>query len=208
MQTSEKKKAVADSSCYCNSSIFWSEWRGSNPRPDGPKPSALSTAPHPDFYSVVVKHVVKGVFSVFRRYRRLPKNPGISTIFGGRIFPVQTCGYTLPKQTRCQLRCTPIFFLLRSGLKSWRPVAFLLRSPDSFFPDSFFIIINNGRFVKSILSRRVFVLFVLFVLLFFVLFLPCSLFCSLSCSFDLLILPFSVVLQSRSWYNYSEVVLC
>lgn len=37
MQTSEKKKAVADSSCYCSSSIFWSEWRGSNPRPDGPK---------------------------------------------------------------------------------------------------------------------------------------------------------------------------
>ena len=29
---------------------FWSEWRGSNPRPDGPKPPALSTAPHPDKY--------------------------------------------------------------------------------------------------------------------------------------------------------------
>ena len=110
MQTSEKKKAVADSSCYCNSSIFWSEWRGSNPRPDGPKPSALSTAPHPDFYSVVVKHVVKGVFSVFRRYRRLTKNPGISTISGGRIFPVQTCGYTLPNHPRYQLRHTPIVF--------------------------------------------------------------------------------------------------
>ena len=27
---------------------LWSEWRGSNPRPDGPKPPALPTALHPD----------------------------------------------------------------------------------------------------------------------------------------------------------------
>ena len=27
---------------------FWSEWRDSNARPDGPKPSVLPTAPHPD----------------------------------------------------------------------------------------------------------------------------------------------------------------
>ena len=26
---------------------LWSEWRGSNPRPDGPKPPALPTALHP-----------------------------------------------------------------------------------------------------------------------------------------------------------------
>ena len=29
------------------SESFWSEWRGSNPRPDGPKPPALPTALHP-----------------------------------------------------------------------------------------------------------------------------------------------------------------
>ena len=28
--------------------LIWSEWRGSNPRPDGPKPPALPTALHPD----------------------------------------------------------------------------------------------------------------------------------------------------------------
>ena len=28
--------------------LTWSEWRGSNPRPDGPKPPALSAALHPD----------------------------------------------------------------------------------------------------------------------------------------------------------------
>ena len=27
--------------------LIWSEWRGSNPRPDGPKPPALPTALHP-----------------------------------------------------------------------------------------------------------------------------------------------------------------
>ena len=54
----------------------------------------------PIFYSVVVNYVVKGVFFVFRRCRLLPKNQGISTISGRRVFPVRTCGYTLPKVSR------------------------------------------------------------------------------------------------------------
>lgn len=36
--------------CYCYMLYIelWSEWRGSNPRPHGPKPRALSAELHPD----------------------------------------------------------------------------------------------------------------------------------------------------------------
>lgn len=33
--------------CIIACVLTWSEWRGSNPRPDGPKPPALPTALHP-----------------------------------------------------------------------------------------------------------------------------------------------------------------
>ena len=71
----------------CYRSKFWSEWQGSNLRPDGPKPPALPAAPHP----VIELFIRLGVFSQSKRATNCA-NPGFLVIeFCARCG--QTCGH-------------------------------------------------------------------------------------------------------------------
>ena len=81
---------------------FWSEWRGSNSRPPHPKCGALSTALHPDSYSIVVVSVVKSVVRHgFDRYFLFSIPPEICTFKGlSAVATDKRCEHCLCSQTR------------------------------------------------------------------------------------------------------------
>ena len=103
---------------------FWSEWRGSNSRPRGPKPRVLSAELHPDihfsamiprrrvkikiFLSVVI-YVVKAAFVSFSAIGANPANAGVTRLCGVSPCPVPDTATAHPNQARYQLRYTRIF---------------------------------------------------------------------------------------------------
>ena len=102
---------------------FWSEWRGSNSRPRGPKPRVLSAELHPDiqlsamiprqavkikiFLSVVI-YVVKAAFVPPSATGENPANAGVARLCGISPCPVPDSTTALPNQARYQLRYTRI----------------------------------------------------------------------------------------------------
>ena len=102
---------------------FWSEWRGSNSRPRGPKPRVLSAELHPDihfsaiiprrgrkskiFLSVVIC-VVKAAFVPFSATGESPANTGVARLCGISPCLVSDTATALPNQARYQLRYTRI----------------------------------------------------------------------------------------------------
>ena len=106
---------------------FWSEWRGSNSRPRGPKPRVLSAELHPDihfsviiprrgvkikFFLSVVIPVVKAAFVPLSATGENPENAGAARLCGVSPHPVPDTATALPKQARYQLRYTPIRYSL------------------------------------------------------------------------------------------------
>ena len=103
---------------------FWSEWRGSNSRPRGPKPRVLSAELHPDihfsaiiprrgrkskiFLSVVIC-VVKAAFVPLSAIRGNPANAGITRLCGVSPCPVPDTATALPNVAPYQLSHTRIF---------------------------------------------------------------------------------------------------
>ena len=106
---------------------FWSEWRGSNSRPRGPKPRVLSAELHPDihfsamisrregkskiFLSVVI-YVVKADFIPLSATGESPANAGVTRLCGVSPCPVPDTATALPNQARYQLRYTQILLIL------------------------------------------------------------------------------------------------
>ena len=103
---------------------FWSEWRGSNSRPRGPKPRVLSAELHPDihfsviiprrgvkikFFLSVVIPVVKAAFVPLSATGENPENAGAARLCGVSPHPVPDTATALPNQARYQLRYTRIF---------------------------------------------------------------------------------------------------
>ena len=103
---------------------FWSEWRGSNSRPRGPKPRVLSAELHPDihfsamiprrtvkikFFLSVVIPVVKAAFAPPSATGESPANAGVARLCGVSPCPVPDTATALPNQARYQLRHTRIF---------------------------------------------------------------------------------------------------
>ena len=98
---------------------FWSEWRGSNSRPRGPKPRVLSAELHPDihfsamiprrrvkikFFLSVVIPVVKTAFMPFSAIGENTAIAGVTRLYGVSPCPVPDIATALPKQARYQLR--------------------------------------------------------------------------------------------------------
>ena len=120
---------------------FWSEWRGSNSRPRGPKPRVLSAELHPDihfsamiprrrvkikiFLSVVI-YVVKAAFVSFSAIGANPANAGVTRLCGVSPCPVPDTATALPKQARYQLRYTRLF----SFLSGWSYSPKLMSEPS------------------------------------------------------------------------------
>ena len=97
---------------------FWSEWRGSNSRPPHPKCGALSTALHPDSYSIVVVSVVKSVVRHgFDRYFLFSIPPEICTFKGlSAVATDKRCEHCLCSQSRRATNCaTPGYFVILFG---------------------------------------------------------------------------------------------
>ena len=106
---------------------FWSEWRGSNSRPRGPKPRVLSAELHPDihfsamiprrgvkikiFLSVVI-YVVKAAFMPLSAIGENPVNAGAARLCSVSPCPIPDTATALPNQARYQLRYTRIFTFL------------------------------------------------------------------------------------------------
>ena len=104
---------------------FWSEWRGSNSRPRGPKPRVLSAELHPDihfsamiprrgvkikiFLSVVI-YVVKAAFMPLSAIGENPVNAGAARLCSVSPCPIPDTATALPNQARYQLRYTRILF--------------------------------------------------------------------------------------------------
>ena len=103
---------------------FWSEWRGSNSRPRGPKPRVLSAELHPDihfsamiprrrvkikFFLSVVIPVVKTAFVPFSATAGNPANAGAARLCVVSPHPIPDTATALPNQARYQLRYTRIF---------------------------------------------------------------------------------------------------
>ena len=108
---------------------FWSEWRGSNSRPRGPKPRVLSAELHPDihfsamiprrgvkikFFLSVVIYVVKAAFVPLSAIGGNPANAGATRLCGVLPCPVPDTATALPNHPRYQLRYTRIFSFLLS----------------------------------------------------------------------------------------------
>ena len=106
---------------------FWSEWRGSNSRPRGPKPRVLSAELHPDIhfpamiprrgvkikiFLFVVIPVVKAAFMPFSTTGGNPANAGATRLSSVLPCSVSDTATALPKQARYQLRYTPIRYSL------------------------------------------------------------------------------------------------
>ena len=103
---------------------FWSEWRGSNSRPRGPKPRVLSAELHPDihfsaiiprrgrkskiFLSVVIC-VVKAAFVPFSATGESPANTGVARLCGISPCLVSDTATALPNVAPYQLSHTRIF---------------------------------------------------------------------------------------------------
>lgn len=102
---------------------FWSEWRGSNSRPRGPKPRVLSAELHPDihfsamiprrtvkmkFFLSVVIPVVKAAFLPLSAIGENPENAGAARLCGVSPHPVPDTATALPNVARYQLRHTRI----------------------------------------------------------------------------------------------------
>ena len=109
---------------------FWSEWRGSNSRPRGPKPRVLSAELHPDihfsamiprravkikFFLSVVIPVVKAAFTPFSAIEENPANAGVARLCGVSPCPVPDSATALPKQARYQLRYTRLLSFYPAG---------------------------------------------------------------------------------------------
>ena len=108
----------------------WSEWRGSNSRPRGPKPRVLSAELHPDihfsamiprrgrkskiFLSVVI-YVVKATFMPFSTIEENPANAGVTRLCGVSPCHVPDTATALPKQARYQLRYTRLLSFYPAG---------------------------------------------------------------------------------------------
>ena len=103
---------------------FWSEWRGSNSRPRGPKPRVLSAELHPDihfsamlprravkikFFLSVVIYVVKGDFMPLSAIVESPANAGATRLCGVSPCPVPDTATALPNVAPYQLSHTRIF---------------------------------------------------------------------------------------------------
>lgn len=110
--------------------FFWSEWRGSNSRPRGPKPRVLSAELHPDIhfsamiprrgrkskiFLSVVNPVVKAAFVPFSAIGENPENAGAARLCGVLPHPIPDTTTALPKQAHYQLRYTRLFDLLSGG---------------------------------------------------------------------------------------------
>ena len=101
-QTKKRLKGMKNPLKRSVSEDFWSEWRGSNSRPPHPKCGALSTALHPDSYSIVVVQVVKSVVRHgFDRYFLFSIPPEIRTVEGfSAVFAFARCEHRLCSQTK------------------------------------------------------------------------------------------------------------
>ena len=127
---------------------FWSEWRGSNSRPRGPKPRVLSAELHPDihfsamipwravkikiFLSVVI-YVVKADFIPLSAIVESPANAGVTRLCGVSHYSVPDTATAHPKQARYQLRNTPILSFFRASACIPKSSAI----PTSLYPDTF-----------------------------------------------------------------------
>ena len=94
---------------------FWSEWRGSNSRPRGPKPRVLSAELHPDihfsamiprrgvkikiFLSVVI-YVVKAAFMPLSAIGENPVNAGAARLCSVSPCPIPDTATALPNCVR------------------------------------------------------------------------------------------------------------
>ena len=103
---------------------LWSEWRGSNSRPRGPKPRVLSAELHPDIYfsamiprrgvkikiflSVVI-YVVKAAVVPLSAIAKSPANAGVARLCGLLSKPRMDRVYALPNVAPYQLSYTRIF---------------------------------------------------------------------------------------------------
>lgn len=103
---------------------FWSEWRGSNSRPRGPKPRVLSAELHPDihfsamiprrgvkikiFLSVVI-YVVKAAFMPLSAIGENPVNAGAARLCSVSPCPIPDTATALPNlclNLQAELCCT------------------------------------------------------------------------------------------------------
>ena len=97
---------------------IWSEWQGSNLRPDGPKPPALPAAPHPEMeYEILFwssKHVVWTTFEEILREQEKRDFLRVSRVSAFREKPTGL-GLAHPQSRRATNCATPGYWVVLSG---------------------------------------------------------------------------------------------